>query len=277
MTSKINLPNISIIGCGWIGLPLAINLKKQGYNVSGTTTSQEKINILQNEAITPIHLTCHTDGRIQTTTESIFDANILIVTIPFKRSLSDPMHYYNQLHAILERYKKSSTLNKWILFTSSISVYSATNQTVDETTIIKPKNPRQQWLLQTENTLLNSIIPTTVVRLGGLVGYDRKIGNFFTRKTLTTPNHPTNLIHRDDVIGIITTIIKQQEKNTIFNAVCPHHPQKKDLYTFHSKLQQQPPPTIDSTQPSSYKLVSGNKIIKQLKYTFKYDNLMCNL
>ena len=40
---------ISIMGCGWLGLPLAAQLVKAGYNVKGSTTTPEKLEVLQAE------------------------------------------------------------------------------------------------------------------------------------------------------------------------------------------------------------------------------------
>ena len=36
------MKNIGIIGLGWLGLPLAKNLQRQGFTIFGTTTSLEK-------------------------------------------------------------------------------------------------------------------------------------------------------------------------------------------------------------------------------------------
>ena len=37
---------IAIIGCGWLGLPLAKKLIKENFIVKGSTTSKEKISVL---------------------------------------------------------------------------------------------------------------------------------------------------------------------------------------------------------------------------------------
>ncbi len=33
----------SILGCGWLGKPLAVSLLDEGFNVKGSTTSEEKL------------------------------------------------------------------------------------------------------------------------------------------------------------------------------------------------------------------------------------------
>ena len=44
---------IAIIGCGWLGLPLAKKLIKENFIVNGSTTSKEKISVLKTEKIEP--------------------------------------------------------------------------------------------------------------------------------------------------------------------------------------------------------------------------------
>ena len=44
---------IAIIGCGWLGLPLAKKLIKENFIVKGSTASKEKISILKTEKIEP--------------------------------------------------------------------------------------------------------------------------------------------------------------------------------------------------------------------------------
>ncbi len=45
--------NISILGCGWLGLPLALTLKKNGYSIKGSTTSEIKVKLLNNYGVQP--------------------------------------------------------------------------------------------------------------------------------------------------------------------------------------------------------------------------------
>ena len=47
------MTKISILGCGWLGLPLAKALIGNGFSVNGSTTSIDKIGLLENAGITP--------------------------------------------------------------------------------------------------------------------------------------------------------------------------------------------------------------------------------
>jgi len=47
------MTQISILGYGWLGLPLAKVLLENGFSVKGSTTSVEKISVLENSGIQP--------------------------------------------------------------------------------------------------------------------------------------------------------------------------------------------------------------------------------
>jgi len=48
---------ISILGCGWLGLPLAEHFRDAGYSVKGSTTSDDKIELLKGKQIAPFLIT----------------------------------------------------------------------------------------------------------------------------------------------------------------------------------------------------------------------------
>ena len=45
--------NVSILGCGWLGKPLAISLLDDGYSLKGSTTKEEKLALLEDNNIHP--------------------------------------------------------------------------------------------------------------------------------------------------------------------------------------------------------------------------------
>lgn len=76
-----------------------------------------------------------------------------------------------------------------------------------------------------------------ILRLGGLIGYDRHPGKFLAgKKDLAGAFHPVNLIHRDDVVRILAMMIKKMPQETLYNLVCDHHPSRKEFYTEATKL-----------------------------------------
>ena len=43
-------------------------------------------------------------------------------------------------------------------------------------------------------------------------------------------NHPVNLVHRDDLIGITQELIRNRPEQNVFHAVSPDHPLKRSYY-----------------------------------------------
>ena len=43
----VAMKNVSILGCGWLGKPMAVSLMNDGFLVKGSTTSEIKINELE--------------------------------------------------------------------------------------------------------------------------------------------------------------------------------------------------------------------------------------
>ena len=127
------------------------------------------------------------------------------------------------------------------------------------------------WL---KNLLKNLIdFETTILRFGGLIGADRNPARFLLKSAQPVANAPVNLIHQDDCIGIITTILEQNLWGEILNACCPEHPLKKDFYGKAAQISGLPVPGI-SDQDEAYKIVDSSKLKRLLKYKFKYQSPM---
>lgn len=150
------MQTISILGCGWLGLPLAKHLVDIGYPVKGSRTSRESLDELLAAGVRPftIDITRRSNG-----VAAFLKSQTLIIDIPpigvgaFKRFLQDVTR---------------STIDK-VLLVSSTSVYPNTNDVIsEETAVTKSDNP----LVTVEKLFMDSLaIDTTVVRFGGLVGY----------------------------------------------------------------------------------------------------------
>jgi nucleoside-diphosphate-sugar epimerase len=254
------LRTLSIIGCGWLGLPLAQNLIKNGFQIIGTTTTLEKVNSLSKLGI---HAVKYTLG--DELPKEIIKSEAIIITIP-PRGI-DYMANLEKLQNELSGY------NKQLIFISSTSVYSDTGREVFEHDAIDiPSSHTGISLLRAENLFVNSSLNTTVVRFSGLFGPERNPGRFLAgKKNLTGSNNPVNLIHLDDCIGIISKIIELGITNDIFNGCAPIHPSRKEFYTKAANLLGMDPLEF-SEMDSSYKIVDSSKVQKLLNYEFKYAN-----
>ena len=72
---------VSILGCGWLGFPLAKQLVALGCQVSGSTTSAEKISILAEADIKPFLLSLPANKA--TVFPDFFDLTAQLIQIIF--------------------------------------------------------------------------------------------------------------------------------------------------------------------------------------------------
>ena len=83
--------------------------------------------------------------------------------------------------------------------------------------------------------LVQSLVEEAVIlRLGGLMGYDRIAGKYTAGKVLTSDSR-TNYVHRDDVINILNNIIKQNIRDEVFDIVAPVQSTKKEIFRQNAK------------------------------------------
>ena len=249
---------ISILGCGWLGLPLAFELTQKGYITKGSTTSDSKVEILKSKGIISFIIDI---GKREYNFPDFLDTEVLIISIPSKK-IEDFKYLINQIEA--------SDIKK-VIFISSTSVYPFTNQMVTEDTPIKQTSLSEIELLFKSNLIFNS----TIIRFGGLFGYDRKPGKFIQiDKKIKNPEGYVNLIHRDDCIQIIESIIQNDIWNETFNACADTHPKRKDFYKNEIIKIGRTEPLIDKKSENKFKIVSSEKMKTMLNYSFKYSDLL---
>lgn len=259
---------ISILGCGWLGFPLAKSLVEKGWQVQGSTTTPQKLQVLQEAGIKPFLITL--DAGPDLSNPAFFDAGVLFINVPPSRKLAQS-GYLDKMQSLLASIQ-NSTVRK-VVFISSTSVYGDVCREVTEAD--GPENPSE--LLQAEMLFLSAkILQTTVVRFGGLFGQGRNPGKFFSDKN-SIPNGlaPVNLIHLNDCLGLVEAVLKNQPKfqSAVYNAVAPSHPTKKEFYTKAIlKLGFAAPEFV--AEKTTWKIINPEKIIQDLNYQFQYPDLL---
>lgn len=260
---------VGVIGCGWLGLPLAISLINEGYQINGSTTSEEKFTLLKKEGILPFLISLHEDNIGGDTKDFLTDIDVLIVNVPPKLRGTKKENYIKKIELLHEEVKKHTV--KKIIFVSSTSVYGAIEGVVTEESIPQPSTESGKQLLAAENIFKNDAdLQTTVIRFGGLIGPNRHpITMLSGRQELSNGHHPINLIHLDDCIGIITAVIENSWWNIILNGVHPDHPTKRKYYTNKAiELELQIPDYKEGNSKKGKKIHSKTLInVKKYKFT----------
>lgn len=261
---------VSIVGCGWLGLPLAKFLLRRGFSVKGSTTQVEKLNLLENLDIVP-YLVRLNPALSGDNLNSFFDSDIAVINIPpGRKSITDDYVLKMQnLNGAIDL----SPISR-VIFISSTSVYPNTDDWVNEESDIDSSKGALRMFHAEDVFRKNSNLQTTIIRMAGLMGPDRHPGRFFGGRE-NTPNGlaPVNLIHLEDCIGLIYEVINRNFWNKTINGVSPSHPQKQDFYDLAS-MNYNGSKAIFIPEKKNFKIVESKIVGNELPYQFKYPNLM---
>ncbi len=270
---KQNKTVISILGCGWLSLPLATNLIQKGHAVKGSTTSENKLAVLKSQGIIAYLIALRESKILGDVAAFLEGSSIAIIAIPPKVRGGEKENFVAKMTALLP-YIEATDIEK-VLLISSTSVFPDTPEVISEETEPQPDSESGKQLLQVEQLFKNNKkFQTTIVRFGGLIGEDRHPVVFLSgRKNIANPEAPINLIHRVDCIGIIERIIENDIWNETFNAVTPFHPTRKEYYTQKAKGLGIPIPEFASDTISIGKTINSSKIGSRLQYEFVVKSL----
>lgn len=223
---------ISIVGLGWYGTPLALELLKAGHEVTGTTQGEEKK--LELEAL-GIKVSILSSPSLPD--KEVLNADIIVFNIP---------PFENQLQWLKEWSWNRKT---WVILISSTSVISSPN-----TIGAKTLKEEEAWLQ-------SSFSDWTIVRFGGLLGGERHPGKYLSGKeNLPARLWPVNLIHQKDAVGVTKAIIEKKVKNRVLNAVSNQHPTREELYSEYCRKHGLPLPTFDQNDSTVGPKISHEEI-----------------
>ncbi|XP_050363207.1 uncharacterized protein LOC126782088 [Argentina anserina] len=225
---EVKSPNrIFIAGMGFVGKALAIDLKKQGWGVSGTCTSITKKKKLEEEMGFDMYLFDAYEPDVATIDVMKFHTHA-VVSIPPIPGVGDPMLQHEQL---LKKALLGGNL-QWLCYLSSTSVYGDCGGAwVDEDYPTNPTREVGKLRLAAEKGWLHlgqSLgLSTKVFRLGGIYGPGRSaVDTIIKQETLSKTQRMrgdkqfTSRIHVEDICQAIkASICASSSKREIYNIV----------------------------------------------------------
>ena len=260
----------SILGCGYLGLPLAAELAKRGWHVRGATTTPAKLTRIADAGAEPFLLRIPEDALGQ---PRFFGSEVLVLNIPPGRKRPEVERWFkNAVDVITE----ASLLGgvAFLLFASSTSVYAPQSDPLMEEDAGKaiPPTASGRALLRAEQALRSAgCFDTTILRFAGLYGYDRAPGRF-VRGVIQRGNLPVNLVHRDDAVAAMVTVLEQNVRGETFNVCAHEHPSRGAFYRRAAEWLGQSPPRAMSGDTSTYKCVSSRRLSQKLGFTFRHPD-----
>ncbi len=253
---------IAVVGCGWLGYPLALSLLEKGFSVIGTTTSPEKITLLAESGIEP--RVWSIANLSDTDLDFLHSVNLIILNIPPSKNDAS-VTYSKALKSICSRLNK----NTKVIFISTTSVYPDTLSVAEENYCWSESDLKKETVLAeiALQEILNDRL--TILRFAGLIGNNRHPVRFLAGKTnLENGNSPVNLIHLTDSIGLIEQVILTETWGEIFNGCYPDHPSRETYYSEKAKTLNLEPPKF-ARNSSTSKIVDSEKSMRLLGYTYK--------
>lgn len=268
---------VSILGCGWLGLPLARRLMEKGCRVRGSTTTPEKRQRLEEEGIDSCLLRLTPELECGEC-ESFWQSDALVLNIPPGRGRDNVEEYFPaQVASVIDALSGSPV--RRLIFASSTSVYPPGGGRMEESDAVPggAARPSGNALLKAEQMLLeHASFRTTVLRFGGLYGGDRHPARYLAgRKNLSRGNAPVNLIHRDDCMEIILRLLEtapEKGEDDVFNAVSDGHPPRTSYYPRAAEKLGLEPPEFEEDSSTGYKVVSNRKLKQRLGYRFRHPD-----
>ncbi|WP_194528978.1 SDR family oxidoreductase [Zobellia roscoffensis] len=261
--------NIAIMGCGWLGLPLAKKFIEKGYTVNGSTTSEEKLDLLSTEGIQPFIISLSETKITGDINSFLNNANVLIINVPPKLRGTNNENYVKKMLLVLHALESSTVEN--VIFVSSTSVYGDIDGEVTEETTPQPSTESGRQLLECEQLFQNQPgLQTTIIRFGGLIGPNRNpVTMLSKRKNLKNGNAPINLIHLNDCIRVIYKSVHENWTPGLLNAVFPYHPSKKEYYTLQAIKNKLQLPKYNNDKEKKGKLIHSYTLtnVKNFKFT----------
>lgn len=226
----VGMKTIAVIGCGWLGLPIAADLAERGFNVYGTTTRAERISEIEAYGVR---------GRLYRIGDpKPPQAEGYVINVPPSKT-SD---YVASLRTTAEQLQPKSN----VLFVSTTSVYTGKPDIFPESQVVPGITSPEHF----NTTSKHSPIPIsdlimaegvfwsgpkgrgTILRCGGLVGPGREPGRFLAgKKDVPDPDVLVSISPLDEVVYMVAFIIATGDWGKVINAVDRNRPTRRDFYT----------------------------------------------
>jgi nucleoside-diphosphate-sugar epimerase len=278
---------ILIIGCGYVGTALGAEFARQGHEVFGVRRDAEgevelaaaKIKLLVADVTKPADLAA---------LPGPFDWVVNCVSSTRGGVEEYRAAYLEGTRNLIDWLSAQPAPPKKFVYTSSTSVYGQTDGSqVKETSSTNPDSETSRVLVETEKLLLDAAqqkkFPAVVLRVAGIYGPDR--GHLFLQYLKNDAKIPgkgeriINMIHRDDLVGVIIAALKNGRAGEVYNAVDDEPVAQIHFFRWLSEtLGKWMPPftpeeeTGERKRGLTNKKVQNRRLKMELGYQFRYPN-----
>jgi nucleoside-diphosphate-sugar epimerase len=259
---------VLVVGCGYVGLPLAGELVRAGHEVFGVNRSPEKAAQLRALGIEPLTADIAQRAALDALPRS-FDWAVNTVSSG-KGGLNDYERVFLEGTRHLVDWLAATPLKKYV-HAGSTSVYAQTDGSlVKETSSAQPATEMGLVLAETEQVLLRAFrdrkFPAVLLRVAGIYGPGR--GHLFLQYLKDEARiagkglRLLNMIHRDDVVGAIIASLKNGRPGEIYNVVDDEPVPQIHFFRWLSETlgKNMPPFSDDDAGPPRKRVLTHKKV-----------------
>lgn len=274
-----------IVGCGYVGLPLGAELVRRGHQVFGLRRSLSAAAELQAAGITPIHADITRPDSLKNLPRDF--GWVVNCAASGGGTADDYRQVYLEGNRHLIAHFAGSHLQKYV-YTGSTSVYAQNDgSVVAETSPTEPEAGTAKVLVEAEKLLLAAAstqkFPAVILRAAGIYGPGRGYAfKQFLRgeaKIEGDGGRVLNMVHRDDLVGIIIAALERGTPGEIYNAADNAPVTQREFYGWlAAELQRPLPPKIPADENVwrkrgvTDKRVSNAKLRAELEYEFQFPD-----
>ena len=281
---------VLIVGCGYVGLPLGVELIRLGHEVFGLRRSASAESELKTAGIQPLFGDV---TRPETLAKLPREFDWVVNCVAAGGGADDYRQVYLQGTRNLIEWLAPNSPKKFV-YTSSTSVYGQTDGSqVKESSPTEPLAETAKILVETEKLLLgddgsrgrspHQKFPAVILRVAGIYGPDR--GRWFKQflkdeaRMEGDGSRFLNMIHRDDLIGCIIAALKSGRPGEVYNAADDEPVNQLHFFQWLAQSLDKPLPPSEPENPDenrkrgvTNKRVLNRRLKMELGYQFKYPN-----
>ncbi|APW66101.1 MULTISPECIES: Rossmann-fold NAD(P)-binding domain-containing protein [Arcobacteraceae] len=249
------MKTFTILGAGWLGLPLACELKKN-YNVKVSIKDEKNRQKFQELGLDVFLL----NEQNLSFLDKLLQTDYLFINFPPSK-FEDYSSFLEKIYS----HNKIKDIKK-IIFVSSTSIYASEDGIYKEDSkLSNEKSPKVY-----ESELLIKDKTDVIFRCSGLMGYNRVAGKRSSSKIVNDKDIKINYIHRDDVISA-TYFVINNNINGIFNLCSKEHPTKEEIYLHNAQKHGFKESIFKNEKGIKNRIIDGSKI-SSLGFEYKYPN-----
>ena len=281
---------VLIVGCGYVGLPLGVELVRLGHEVLGLRRNASAESELKAAGIQPLFGDV---TRPETLAKLPREFDWVVNCVAAGGGADDYRQVYLQGTRNLIEWLAPNPPKKFV-YTSSTSVYGQNDGSqVKETSPTEPLAETAKILVETEKLLLgddgsrgrspHQKFPAVILRVAGIYGPDR--GHWFKQflkdeaRMEGDGSRFLNMIHRDDLIGCIIAALKSGRPGEVYNAADDEPVNQLHFFQWLAQSLDKPLPPSEPENPAenrkrgmTNKRVLNRRLKMELGYQFKYPN-----